>query len=68
MPPRAETRRPGAAGSLGGAPEHLTFAALFAVAHGFAYVNAVTVTYPLVYRDRHAGEGSLYGAFLRDMT
>jgi len=48
--------------------EYLTFTALFVIAHLVAYVAAGAVTYPLVYRGWHGGEGSLYGTFLRDMT
>ena len=48
--------------------EYLVFTALFVVAHVAAYITAGAVTYPLVYKGWHAGEGSLYGAFLRDMT
>jgi hypothetical protein len=48
--------------------EYLSFTALFAVAHVVAYFTAGAVTYPLVYRGWHGGEGSLYGAFMRDMT
>lgn len=47
---------------------YLTFTALFTLAHVVAYVTAGAVTYPLVYRTWHGGKGSLYGAFLRDMT
>ncbi len=48
--------------------EYLTFSALFVLAHVVAYTVAGAVTYPTVYKDLHGGEGSLYGAFLRDMT
>ncbi len=48
--------------------EHLTFTGYFVLAHLVAYVAAGAVTYPLVYKSWHGGEGSLYGAFLRDMT
>ncbi len=47
---------------------YLTFTALFVLAHVVAYVTAGAITYPLVYKGWHGGEGSLYGAFLRDMT
>ncbi len=48
--------------------EYLTFTALFVLAHVVAYITAGAITYPLVYKAWHGGEGSLYGAFLRDMT
>ena len=47
---------------------YLTFTALFTLAHVVAYTAAGAITYPLVYRNWHGGEGSLYGTFLRDMT
>jgi hypothetical protein len=48
--------------------DYLTFSALFIVSHIVAYFFAGAVTYPLFYKPLHGGEGSLYGAFLRDMN
>jgi hypothetical protein len=48
--------------------EYLTFTAFFVLAHVVAYITAGAITYPWIYKGWHGGQGSLYGAFLRDMT